>query len=111
MMDKMPLRKNDVVVVQSGKDRGKTGKVLKVMPEKKRVIVEKINFVKEFIRRDQSKNIQGGIMEKEAPIHISNLMLYCTDCGQGVKLRNKRLEDGSKIRVCAKCEASLEKAK
>lgn len=110
-MDKMPLRKNDVVVVQSGKDRGKTGKVLKVMPEKKRVIVEKINFVKEFIRRDQSKNIQGGIMEKEAPIHISNLMLYCTDCGQGVKLRNKRLEDGSKIRVCAKCEASLEKAK
>jgi large subunit ribosomal protein L24 len=111
MMDKMPLRKNDVVVVQSGKDRGKTGKVLKVIPEKKRVIVEKINFVKEFIRRDQSKNIQGGIMEKEAPIHISNLMLYCTDCGQGVKLRNKRLEDGSKIRVCAKCEASLEKAK
>lgn len=110
-MDKMPLRKNDVVVVQSGKDRGKTGKVLKVIPEKKRVIVEKINFVKEFIRRDQSKNIQGGIMEKEAPIHISNLMLYCTDCGQGVKLRNKRLEDGSKIRVCAKCEASLEKAK
>lgn len=110
-MDKMPLRKNDVVIVRSGKDKGKTGKVLKVMPEKKRVIVEKINFVKEFIRRDQSKNIQGGIMEKEAPIHVSNLMLYCTDCGQGVKLRNKRLEDGSKIRVCAKCEASLEKAK
>ena len=110
-MDKIPLRKNDVVIVRSGKDRGKTGKVLKVIPENKRVIVEKINFVKEFIRRDQSKNIQGGIMEKEAPIHISNLMLYCTDCGQGVKLRNKRLEDGSKIRVCAKCEASLEKAK
>ncbi len=110
-MDKMPLRKNDVVIVRSGKDKGKTGKVLKVMPEKKRVIVEKINFVKEFIRRDQSKNIQGGIMEKEAPIHVSNLMLYCADCGQGVKLRNKRLEDGSKIRVCAKCEASLEKAK
>lgn len=110
-MNKMPLRKNDIVIVQSGKDKGKTGKVLKVMPEKERVIVEKINFVKEFIRRDQSKNIQGGIMEKEAPIHVSNLMLYCTECGQGVKLRNKKLEDGSKIRVCAKCEASLEKAK
>ncbi len=110
-MDKMPLRKNDVVIVRAGKDKGKTGKVLKVIPEKKRVVVEKINFIKEFIRRDQSRNIQGGIMEKEAPIHISNLMLYCSDCGQGVKIRNKRLEDGSKIRVCAKCEASLEKAK
>jgi len=110
-MDKMPLRKNDVVIVKSGKDKGKTGKVLKVIPEKKRVVVEKINFIKEFIRRDQSRNIQGGIMEKEAPIHVSNLMLYCSDCGQGVKIRNKRLEDGSKIRVCAKCEASLEKTK
>lgn len=110
-MNKMPLRKNDVVIVRSGKDKGKTGKILKVIPEKKRVVVEKINFVKEFIRRDQSKNIQGGIMEKEAPIHISNIMLYCSDCGQGVKIRNKRLEDGDKIRACAKCEASLEKAK
>lgn len=110
-MDRIPLRKNDVVIVRSGKDKGKTGKILKVIPEKKRVVVEKINFVKEFIRRDQSKNIQGGIMEKEAPIHISNLMLYCSDCGQGVKVRNKRLEDGDKLRVCAKCEASLGKAK
>lgn len=110
-MDKILLKKNDVVIVHSGKDKGKTGKILKVIPEKKRVVVEKINFIKEFIKRDQSRNIQGGIMEKEAPIHISNLMLYCSDCGQGAKIRNKRLEDGSKIRVCAKCEASLEKAK
>jgi len=110
-MDKILLKKNDVVIVQSGKDKGKTGKILKVIPERKRVVVEKINFIKEFIKRDQSRNIQGGIMEKEAPIHISNLMLYCSDCGQGVKIRNRRLEDGSKIRVCAKCEASFEKAK
>jgi large subunit ribosomal protein L24 len=110
-MNKMLFRKNDFVIVRNGKDKGKTGKILKVIPEKERVVVEKINFSKEFIRRDQSKNIQGGIMEKEAPIHVSNLMLYCSECGQGVKVRNRKLEDGSKIRVCAKCEASLEKQK
>jgi large subunit ribosomal protein L24 len=110
-MNKMLFRKNDFVIVRNGKDKGKTGKILKVIPEKGRVVVEKINFGKEFIRRDQSKNIQGGIMEKEAPIHVSNLMLYCPECGQGVRVRNRKLEDGSKIRVCAKCEASLEKQK
>ena len=110
-MSKMLFRKSDVVIVLNGKDRGKTGKILKVIPEKSRVVVEKVNFTKEFIRRDQSRNIQGGIMEKEAPIHVSNLMLYCSECGQGVRVRNRKLEDGSKIRVCGKCEASLEKQK
>ena len=110
-MNKMLFRKNDLVIVHNGKDKGKTGKILKVIPEKERVVVEKVNFSKEFIRRDQSRNIQGGIMEKEAPIHVSNLMLYCPECGQGVRVRSRKLEDGSKIRVCAKCEASLEKQK
>ncbi len=110
-MNKMYLRKDDMVIVRSGKDKGKTGKVLKVIPENQRVVVEKVNFVKEFIRRDQSKNIQGGIMEKEAPIHVSNLMLYCSECGQGVRIKNKKLEDGSRIRVCSKCEAIVEKQK
>jgi large subunit ribosomal protein L24 len=108
-MNKIKIRKNDEVIVLKGKDKGKTGKVLKVNPEKQTVIVEKIKFAKEFIRRDQSKNIQGGIMEKEAPVHVSNLMLYCSECAQGVRARTKRLEDGSKIRVCAKCDISLEK--
>ena len=110
-MNKMKLRKNDEVIVLTGKDKGKTGKVLKIIPEKQRVIVEKLNFAKEFIRRDQSKNIQGGIMEKEAPIHISNLKLYCSECAQGVRTRTKILEDGSKTRVCSKCENSFEKQK
>lgn len=110
-MSKMKLRKNDVVVVLGGKDKGKTGKILRIFPEKHRVIVEKANFVKEFIRRDQSKNIQGGIMEKEAPIHVSNLMLYCSECSQGTRAKINRLEDGSKIRVCNKCDISLEKQK
>lgn len=108
-MNKIKIRKNDEVIVLSGKDKGKTGKVLKVNPEKQTVIVEKIKFAKEFIRRDQSKNIQGGIMEKEAPVHASNVMLYCSECAQGVRVRTKRLEDGSRVRVCSKCDISLEK--
>ena len=108
-MNKMKVRKNDEVIVIRGKDKGKTGKVLKVNPEKRTVVVEKIKFAKEFIRRDQSKNIQGGIMEKEAPVHVSNIMLYCPECAQGVRARTKILEDGSKIRVCAKCDISMEK--
>jgi large subunit ribosomal protein L24 len=105
------LRKNDVVIVVKGKDKGKTGKILKVIPEKNRAVVEKVNFVKEFIRPDRSKNIQGGIMEREAPIQLSNLMLFCSECSQGVRMRKTTLKDGSKIRVCSKCETNLEKQK
>lgn len=110
-MNKVLLRKNDLVIVKNGKDKGKTGKILKVIIDRRKAIVEKVNFVKEFIRPDRSKNIQGGIMEKEAPIHISNLMLYCSDCGQGVRVKKKILEDGTKIRVCNKCGTSLERQK
>ena len=110
-MNKIMLKKNDVVIVIMGKDRGKTGKILKVIPEKRRIVVEKVNFVKEFIRPDRSKNIQGGIMEREAPIQVSNLMLYCPECSQGARVRKKILRDGSKIRVCSKCETNLEKQK
>jgi large subunit ribosomal protein L24 len=110
-MSKMVLKKGDVVVVKKGKDKGKTGKVLMILPEKNRVIVEKVNFVKEFIRPDRSRNIQGGIMEKEAPLSAANVMIFCTDCGQGVRIRKKVLEDGSRIRACYKCEMSLEKQK
>lgn len=108
-MMKAQLKKGDIVIVQKGKDKGKTGKVLKVIPEKNRVIVEKVNFVKEFIRPDRSRNIQGGIMEKEAPLSIANVRIYCSECEQGVRIRKKTLEDGTKIRVCSKCELSLEK--
>jgi large subunit ribosomal protein L24 len=107
-MNTVIFKKNDVVVVISGKDKGKTGKILKVFPEKNRVIVEKVNFIKEFIRRDQSRNIQGGVMEKEAPIHVSNLMLYCSECGRGIRIKKKRLENGSNIRMCSRCESTIE---
>ncbi|MBS3818687.1 50S ribosomal protein L24 [bacterium] len=110
-MGQINIRKDDLVMVISGKDKGKTGKVLKVFPNKKRAIVEKVNFAKEFLRQDQSRNVQGGIMEKEAPIHLSNLELYCSQCGRGVKEKKEKLEDGNKIRICSKCKTSLERQK
>lgn len=108
-MEKMRVKKGDTVIVIRGKDRGKTGKVLRVIPEKQRLIVEKVNFVKEFIRQDRSRNIQGGIMEKEAPIHVSRVMLFCSECNRGARIKYKVLEDGSKTRVCHRCEASLDR--
>lgn len=105
------IRKNDIVIVKQGKDKGKTGKVLVVLPEKRKAIVERINFVKEFIRPDRSKNKQGGIMDKEAALPLSRLMLYCPECEAGVRIRNKILEDGTKARICQKCDNSFEKQK
>jgi large subunit ribosomal protein L24 len=109
MRNKISIKKNDVVVVIAGRDKGKKGKVLKVLPQKNRVVVEKVNFVREFVRANPQRNIQGGIMEKEAPIHISNLMIYCSECDRGVRIRRKILEDGSKVRVCHRCGTVLEK--
>ncbi|HRD02238.1 MAG TPA: 50S ribosomal protein L24 [Candidatus Saccharicenans sp.] len=109
-MTNFPYKKNDLVIVRSGKDRGKTGKILKVLREDNKVVVEKINFVKVFVRPDRSQNIQGGIMEKEAPLPISRVMLYCQDCGRGVRAKYRILEDGSKIRVCGRCQTNLERS-
>lgn len=107
-MAKMRVRKGDTVVVIRGKDRGKTGKVLRVFPDEQRLIVEKVNFVKEFIRQDRSRNIQGGIMEKEAPLPVSRVMLFCSECNQGARIKYKILEDGSKIRICHRCGTSFD---
>jgi large subunit ribosomal protein L24 len=110
-MGKIQLKKNDIVAVLKGKDKGKTGKVLKLFPETDRVIVERINFSKHFVKAYRSKNVQGGVMEKETPIHVSNVMLFCPECGRGVRVRMRRLEDGSKTRFCIKCESPIEKQK
>ena len=105
------IRKNDIVIIKQGKDKGKTGKVLVVIPEKRKAIVERINFVKEFIKPDRSKNVQGGIMDREAPIPLSRLMVYCEECQTGVRPRHKRHEDGTRSRVCPKCDNGLDQAK
>ncbi len=101
----LKIKKNDIVIVIAGKDKGKKGKVLKVLKDRNMAIVEKVRLMKEFVRPNPSRNIQGGIMEKEAPIHISNLMLYCPECDRGVRVGVKILGDGSKVRTCKKCGA------
>lgn len=105
------IRKNDQVYVRQGKDKGKTGKVLSVDPDGRRALVEGIALVKHFIRPDRSKNIQGGIMDKESRIPISRLMLYCSECAAGVRVRSKKLEDGTRARICAKCGTAIEARK
>ena len=94
--------KGDRVIVISGEDRGKEGIVLKVDPPKKRAIVEGINFVKRHQKPTQ-KSPQGGIVEKEAPVNMSNLMVICGKCNAGVKTKTIVLQDGGKVRACIRC--------
>ena len=99
---KMRIKQNDHVMVIAGNDKGKTGKVLKVFPAKQRAIVEGVCFIKRHTKPTQT-NQQGGIIEKEAPINMTNLMVYCDKCSRGVKIGSKLLDDGSRVRVCKKC--------
>ncbi len=94
--------KGDRVIVISGEDRGKEGVVLKTVPSSNRVIVEGINFVKRHTKATR-KTPQGGIVEKEAPVHITNLMVICGKCNAGVKTNIITLSDGRKVRGCKKC--------
>jgi large subunit ribosomal protein L24 len=100
------LRRNDQVEVTTGKDKGRVGKILKVASED-RVIVEKVNMIKRHTKPSMA-NQQGGIIEKEAPIHISNVMLICPKCSKTARIGKKVLEDGSKVRVCKKCGESVD---
>lgn len=97
------IKKNDKVTVLAGKEQGKIGTVLKVDSEKGRVIVEKVNMVKRHTRPGSAGSQQGGIIEKEAPIHISNLMLICNKCAESTRVGKRILEDGSRVRICKKC--------
>ena len=103
------LRKNDLVVVVSGKDAGKQGKVLKVIPEKNRVIVQGVGFIRRHTRPNPQRNIKGGIAEREAPIHASNVMVVCGECGERTRIGAKKLGDGRKARICRKCDGVLDK--
>jgi len=100
---KLSIKKNDQVKVISGKDKGKIGKVLKVFPEKQRIIVERVNLIKKHTRANPKKQIQAGIIEKEAAIHISKVMVICPECKRPTRIGKKFLEDGSKVRICKKC--------
>ncbi|HJX33809.1 MAG TPA: 50S ribosomal protein L24 [Desulfatiglandales bacterium] len=96
------IKKDDKVIILAGKEQGKIGNVLKVDIEKGCAIVEKINVMKRHSRA-RSKTPKGGIIEKEAPIHISNLMLICNKCAEPTRIGKRTLEDGSRVRVCKKC--------
>lgn len=105
---KVHVKKGDTVVVIAGKSVGKKGKVLEVNPEKQTVIVEGVNIVKRHTKPTQ-KAPQGGIMEKEAPLASSNVMIFCDRCNKPTRIGRKYLEDSSKVRYCKKCGEVLDK--
>jgi len=101
------IKKGDLVRVISGREKGKTGKVLTIVPDRQRVFVEKLNFIKRHTRPNQ-QNRQGGIIEKEASLHISKVMLVCPSCEKPVRVGIRQLEGGSKMRICRNCNEVIE---
>lgn len=108
MSDRFSLKKNDLVMVIAGKERGKSGRILRVFPGKNRVLIEKVNFIKRHTR-PSGQTRQGGIVEKEAPIHVSNVMVICEKCNAPIRVGRKVLDDGKKVRTCKKCGELLDK--
>ena len=110
-----PIRKNDSVLVITGKDRGKRGRVLKVLPGKKdesgkvRLIVEGVNMIKRHTKANPGKQVKGGIVSREASLHASNVQLVCPECGIQTRIGHKLLGDGRKVRICRKCEGVVDK--
>ena len=105
----LSIRKNDNVVVLSGRDRGKRGRVLSVIPDKSRVLVEGVNIVKRHTKPNPQRNIKGGIVEREGAIDVSNVQVVCPECGKPTRLGSRLLGDGRKVRVCRKCEGVIDK--
>jgi len=101
------IRKNDSVMVIAGKERGKTGKVLRVLTDKGTVIVERLNIVKRHTK-PRGPQQSGGIVEKEAGIHASNIMIMCEKCNAPARIGRKVLADGKKVRVCSNCKEALD---
>ncbi len=108
---KRSIRRDDIVIAVAGKDRtaGKTGKVIRVLHGEGKVIVQGLNYLKKTLRPSQ-RNPKGGIIDKEAPIHISNVMIYCPKCARGVRVGVKRFEDGMKVRYCKRCDEPIGRA-
>jgi large subunit ribosomal protein L24 len=103
------VRKEDQVLVIAGKDRGKRGRVLRMMSKEEGVIVEGVHLVKRHTKPNPQKNVKGGIVEKESPVHVSNLMVICGQCGKPVRVGYKTLDDGRKVRTCRKCNGTIDK--
>ncbi len=106
-MQKLNVKKNDQVLVTTGKDRGARGRVLRVLATEGKAIVERVNMIKRHTRPNPNKGIQGGILEREAPIQISNLKVICPECGKPSRMGRRRLDDGRGVRVCKDCGATF----
>jgi len=104
-----PIRKNDNVIVIGGKDRGKRGRVLKVLPARNRVIVEGVNFINRHTKPNPGRNVKGGIVKREASLHASNVQLVCPECGNPTRIGHRLLGDGRKVRICRRCEGVVDK--
>ena len=104
---KVSVKKNDQVLVTTGKDRGASGRVLRVLASEGKAIVERVNMIKRHTRPNPNKGVQGGILEREAPIQISNLKVICPECGKPSRMGRQRLEDGRGVRVCKHCGATI----
>jgi large subunit ribosomal protein L24 len=104
-----PLKKNDNVLVITGKDRGKRGRVLKTDTDKNRLVVEGVNIIKRHTKPNPQRNVKGGIVEREASVHVSNVQLVCPECGAQTRIGHKILGDGRKVRICRKCEGVVDK--
>jgi len=105
---KTKIKKGDTVMVTSGRERGKTGKVLSIHPADGKVIVEKLNLIKRHTKPNQ-KVKQGGIIEREAPLSIANVMFMCGNCSKPSRLGIKLLNDGRRVRICKKCQEVIER--
>ena len=105
-MNKMSIKKDDVVVVLSGKDKGKQGKVLEVQPKTGKVVVEKVNVVSRHTK-PRRQGEEGGIIQKEAPLYACKVMRVCPKCNKATRPAHKVLADGKKVRVCKKCGAEI----
>ena len=104
---KIRIKKDDKVKILTGKDKGKIGKVLKIVKKTNRVVVENINVVKVHQRPTQA-NPQGGIVDKTMPINVSNLMVMCNSCVKPTRIGMKQLEDGKRVRICKKCNQQID---
>jgi large subunit ribosomal protein L24 len=104
-----PIRRNDTVVVTTGRDSGKRGRVLKVLPDRNRLVVEGVNIIKRHTRPNPQRNIKGGIVERESSLHASNVQLICPECGKMTRVGRRVLADDRKVRICRKCEGVVDK--
>ena len=103
------IRKGDQVHVMAGRDAGKSGRVLSINARKNTVVVEHACIIKRHTRPNPAKNIKGGIVEKEGPINVSNVMIVCASCGKHARIGHKILPDGTKVRGCRRCGTTLDK--